>query len=151
MRKQYIMVLLLVMAFGVVTTMAFQLTTPTSYIPDAYSVISDETDATVTSVKIRPSSGGDRVLITLGLGGMVSGQNYAIGVELSDAAGTNGYYDLTSPTLVNPAANGNEVYIQGYYETTYTASGDTANLQIMLEKASIWVEIDGVLITIADA
>jgi len=151
MKKQYVMVLLLVIAFGVVTTMAFELNSPASQIPDAYAVTADETDATVTSVKIRPSKGGNRVIITLGLGTMTSGLDYAIGVELLDTAGTDGYYDLSTPTAVYPVANGGEQYELGYYETTYSATGTTGTIQIMLDKTSIWVEIDGVMITIADA
>lgn len=151
MKKQYALVLLLVLGFGIVTTMAFELNTPDATIPDAYAVSADETDASVSSVKIRPSKGGDRMIITLGLADMTASSSYAIGVELSDTAGTDGYYDLSSPTGVYPSANGNQNYTMGYYETTYTASGTTATLQIKLDKASIWVEVDGIMITIADA
>ena len=91
------------------------------------------------------------MIITLGLADMTASSSYAIGVELSDTAGTDGYYDLSSPTSVSPSANGNEVYAEGYYETTYTASGTTGTLQIKLDKQSIWVEVDGIMITIADA
>lgn len=151
MKKQYALVLLLVLGFGIVTTMAFELNTPDAAIPDAYAVSADETEASVSSVKIRPSKGGDRMIITLGLADMTASSSYAIGVELSDTAGTDGYYDLSSPTSVSPSANGDEVYAEGYYETTYTATGTTGTLQIKLDKASIWVEVDGIMITIADA
>jgi len=151
MKKQYALVLLLVLGFGIVTTMAFELNTPDAAIPDAYAVNADETAASVSSVKIRPSKGGDRMIITLGLADMTASSNYVIGVELSDTAGTDGYYDLSSPAGVYPSANGNQNYTMGYYETTYTASMATGNLQIKLDKASIWVEVDGIMITIADA
>ena len=56
MKKQYAIVLLLVLGFGIVTTMAFELNTPDAAIPDAYAVNADETAASVSSVKIRPSN-----------------------------------------------------------------------------------------------
>lgn len=147
MKKQYVLALLLVLAFGVVTTMAFELTTPETSIPDAYLVDASTTTASITSVKIRPSKGGDRMIITLGLGDMTDTESYIIGVELMD--GTS-YYDLSGAT-VDPDANGNEDYTNGYYETTYTASGTTGNLNIKLDKDNIWINVDGVMITLADA
>ncbi len=147
MKKQYVLVLLLVLAFGVVTTMAFELTTPDTSIPDAYLVDASTTAASITSVMIRPSKGGDRMMITLGLGDMTNGDDYRIGVELMNEPS---YYDLSGAT-VDPGVNGNEDYTNGYYETTYTASGTTGNLKIKLDKTGIWLGVDGVMITLADA
>mgnify|MGYP006293344079 CR=1 FL=1 len=147
MKKQYALALLLILAFGVVTTMAFELTTPETSIPDAYMVDSSTTSAKIDSVMVRPSKGGDRIMITLGLDNMTDTESYRIGVELMDG---DNYYDLSGVT-VDPAANGNEDYTNGYYETTYTATGTTGNLNIKLDKANIWLNVDGVMITLADA
>ncbi|MBD3172676.1 hypothetical protein GF326_09405 [Candidatus Bathyarchaeota archaeon] len=127
--------------------MAFELTTPETNIPDAYLVDASTTTASITSVRIRPSKGGDRMRIRLSLGEMTDGESYIIGVELMD--GTS-YYDLSGAT-VDPDANDNEDYTNGYYETTYAASGTTGNLNINLDKTSIWLGVDGVMITLADA
>jgi len=151
MKKQYALVLLLVLGFGIVTTMAFELNSPETSIPDAYAVSADETSATVSSVRIRPSKGGDRMVIRFSLGSLTNGEDYNIGVELTDNEGTDGYYDLSSPDSVSPAVNGNEVYTEGYYETTYTASGTTGSITIRLDKDGIWNAVDGIMITIADA
>jgi len=151
MKKQYILAALLLIGFGVVYTMAFELNDLDVETPEAYSVSDSGTAATVSSVKIRPSKGGDRMIITLGLTNMTASDNYAIGIELTDTAGTDGYYDLSSPDAVNPAANGNEDYSAGYYETTYSASGATGTLVIKLDKSSIWVDVDGIMILVSDA
>jgi len=143
------LVALLILAFGVVTTMAFQLSTPTSNIPDAYAIDASQTSATVSSVKIRPSRSGDRMIIKLTLSSLNDGEDYAIGVELMDTTGTDGYYDL-SGARVSPDANGNEDYSNGYYETTYTASGTSGTVTIKLDKPSIWADVDDIMITIAD-
>jgi hypothetical protein len=145
------MAALLLIGFSVVYTMAFELNSPTVEAPEAYAVSDSGTAATVDSVKIRPSKGGDRMIITLGLSNMTAASDYAIGIELTDDAGTDGYYDLSSPTAVSPAANGNEDYAAGYYETTYSATGATGTLIIKLDKASIWVDVDGIMILVSDA
>jgi predicted outer membrane lipoprotein len=148
MKKQYALALLLILAFGVVTTMAFELTTPETSIPDAYMVDSSTTGAKIDSVMVRPSKGGDRMMVTLGLNNMTSGNSYRIGVELMD--GTS-YYDLSDATVDPEANNSTSDYENGYYETSYTASGTTENLRINLDKDNIWLNVDGVMITLADA
>ena len=151
MKKQYVMIVLLLMGFGIVSTMAFQLNTPAVEAPEAYSIVDSGTAATVSSVKIRPSKGGDRMIITLGLSNMTISNDYAVAVELLDDAGTDGYYDLTSPDAVSPAANGYEEYENGYYETTYTAVAGTGTLVIKLDKTNIWIDVDGIMIMVSDA
>ena len=149
MRKQYAMAVLLILAFGVVSTMAFQLTNTTDQIPEAYSISDDGTDASISSIKVRPSKGGDRVIITLGLANMTASNSYAIGVELLDTAGPDGYYNATGMTS-NLSLNGNEDYDVGYYETTYAASAATATVIIYLDNTNIWIDIDGMMVTISD-
>lgn len=148
MKKQYTFALLLVLGFGIVTTMAFELNTPDTSIPDAYAVNADGTDAEISSIKIRPSKGGDRLMIKFQLGSLTDENDYNIGVELTDGSD---YYDLSSPDSVSPSANTNIDYANGYYETTYTASDTSDSITIKLEKDGIWGAIDGVMITIADA
>jgi len=151
MKKQYIMTVLLLIGFGIVTTMAFELNTPAVEAPEAYSIVDSGTAAIVSSVRIRPSKGGDRIVITLGLTNMTATNNYAVAVELNDEAGTDGYYDLSSPDAVSPAANGFEEYTNGYYETTYTAVAGTGTLVIKLDKTNIWIDVDGLMIMVSDA
>ena len=151
MKKQYTFALLLVLGFGIVTTMAFELNTPDTSIPDAYAVNADGTDAEISSIKIRPSKGGDRLMIKFQLGSLTDENDYNIGVELSDNEGTDGYYDFSSPDSVSPSANTNIDYANGYYETTHTATGASDSITIKLEKDGIWGAIDGVMITISDA
>lgn len=151
MKKQYIMVMLLLIGFGIVSTLAFELYSTSAEIPEAYIVSTDGTEAAVESIKIRPSKEGDRMIITLSLSGMKKHDSYNVGVELTDTDGADGYYDLTNPIAVSPAANGGEEYSAGYYETTYKADDDTAVIIIKLDKSSIWCDVDGMMITLADA
>lgn len=148
MKKQYAFALLLVLGFGIVTTMAFELYTPDTSIPDAYAVNADGTDAEISSIRIRPSKGGDRLMIKFQLGNLNNGNDYNIGVELTDGSD---YYDFSSPDSVSPSENTNIDYANGYYETTYTATGASDSITIKLEKDGIWGAIDGVMITISDA
>ena len=149
MRKQYAMAILLILAFGVVSTMAFQLTITDDQIPEAYAISDEGTDASVSSIKVRPSMGGDRVIIKLGLADMTNGNSYAMGIELTDAAGGYGYYNATG-MLTAPAPNGFEEYLVGYYETTYTATAATGSITIYFAKPNIWIDIDGMMVQLSD-
>ena len=149
MRKQYAMVFLLILAFGVVSTMAFQLTTTDDQIPEAYAISDDGTEASVSSIKVRPSMGGDRMIIKLGLADMTSGNSYAIGIELTDTAGDYGYYNATG-MLTAPYPNGYKEYLVGYYETTYTATAANESITIYFQKTNIWIDINGMMVQLSD-
>ena len=149
MRKQYAMAFLLILAFGVVSTMAFQLTNTDDQIPEAYAISDDGTDASITSIKVRPSMAGDRMIIKLSLADMTIGNSYAIGIELTDTAGNYGYYNATG-MLTAPTPNGFEEYLVGYYETTYTATAATGSIAIYLQKVNLWIDIDGMMVQLSD-
>jgi len=150
--KKYVLVALLILAFGVVSTMAFQLSSTTSEIPNAYAVDASSTNAQVDSVKIRPSKSGDRMIIKITLSSLTENHKYNIGVELLDTTGTDGYYDLSgSGVTITPEANGNSTLASGYYETTYTANSDaTQTVTIKMDNSDIWQDVDDIMITIAD-
>jgi len=145
--KKYVLVALLILAFGVVSTMAFTLNPTTSKIPDAYAVSTSDTSAQVDSVKIRPSKSGDMMIIKITLSSLTDSQDYDIGVELLDSS--DNYYDLSTAS-VDPTENSNSDLANGYYETTYSATGDTGTVTIKLTKNSIWQDVDDIMITIAD-
>jgi len=155
MKKQYILAALLLIGFGVVYTQAFQLYSIDAAAPDAYAVNTDGTKASVSSVKMRPSKSGDRMIITIRLTDLSAPGSYLIGVELTDTTGTDGYYDLSHPDGVSPSPNGNEMYLIGYYETTYnhpmTSPSNSAVIDIYLDKSHIWLDVDGIMVTLADA
>jgi len=69
MRKQYVYIAFLFIILGVANTLAFELNTTDSNIPDGHSLQTMETDATINSIKIRPSKNGDKAIIRFQLTG----------------------------------------------------------------------------------
>ena len=145
MKKQYILAALLLIGFGVVYTQAFQLSNLDAAAPDAYTVTATSTSATVDAVKIRPSKGGDRMVVKLTVSG-IDQDPYVIGIELEDGTG---FYNASSSTI-DPSENSNSDLDNGYIEIDHTLSGATETITVTIDKANIWVDVEGIMITLAD-
>lgn len=145
MKKHYILVALLLIGFGVVYTQAFQLSSIDAPAPDAYTVTTTSTSATVDAIRIRPSKGGDRMVIKLTVSGTAT-EVYAIGVELETSTG---FYDLSSATI-SKTPNSNADLANGYLEFDHTSSGASELLTITIDNTSIWQDVDGIMVTLAD-
>jgi len=151
MKKQYVMAMLLLIGFGIVSTMAFELNATEAEVPEAYTVTTDGTNAELESLQIRPSKGGDRMIIKLQLSGPHGPHSdYFIGVELEDEEETNGLYDASGAD-VDPSENSNTVLADGYIEFDYHKTHHCIDtLIIKIDKDDIWSDVDGIMITIAD-
>ena len=150
MKSQYILAVFLLIGFGVVTSMAFELNTPAVEIPEAYALDTSSTDATLSNVKIRPSKQGNAIIVKVDLAG-IDGNNYVIGIEFESEAG--GFYDLSGVTIITPTGvyeTGNSILFGGYLEGRYMLSGSSETLTLRVEKSEIWAEVDSIMITLAD-
>ena len=89
MKKQYIIAALLLLGFGVISTMAFTIETPTAQkLPKVYDFDTSQTSATITKVRVTPFLNKDAIRIKVDLATLTD-DNYYIPVS---------YTHLTLPT-----------------------------------------------------
>ena len=147
MKRKYVLAALLLAGLGIVSTVAFQLTASSAEAPEAYTISTTGTDATITAIKIRPSKGGDRLILKFTLGGTDS-NSYDIGIEFEDAEGTDGLMDLTGATI-NPAPTVREDS-SGYIEYTHELSGSSVDYNIKIDLTDVYSDVDGLMILVSD-
>ncbi len=147
MKNRYVFILVTLILFGVVNTYAFNLNTIDTSAPDAYTVQTFDTDATISQVQIKPSQSGNVLIIKFQLTGTDT-ETYTIGIELEDNEGTDGFYDASGSTIT-PTINSNSELTQGYFEFQHVLSGASDQITIRVEKTGIYADVDGLLIMIS--
>ena len=147
MKNKYIFVLVTLIIFGISTTYAFNLNTIDTSAPDAYTIQTFDTDATISQVQIKPSHSGNVLIIKFILSG-TDAETYTIGIELEDNEGTDGLYDASGATIT-PTINSNSELTQGYFEFEHTLDGTSDQITIRVEKNNVYADVDGFLLMIS--
>lgn len=152
MKRKYILAALLLAGLGIVSTVAFQLTASSAEAPEAYTVSTTGTDATITDIKIRPSKGGDRLILKFTLSGTDT-NSYDIGLEFEDSddddGDSDGLKDLSLATI-DPAPDDATEASSGYIEYTEVLSGSSVNYNIKMDLTDIYSDVDGLMILVSD-
>ncbi|MBN2334075.1 hypothetical protein JXL21_00850 [Candidatus Bathyarchaeota archaeon] len=153
MKSKYILAVLVMLGLGIMTTMAFQLNETTAEAPEAYTISTEGTDATITNVKIRPSKGGDRLILKYTLSG-TSGNSYDIGLEFEDSDNDDGDGDGLkdlSGASIDPTPDDATQASSGYIEYSETLSGASASFTVTIDLVDVYSEVDGLMILVSDA
>ena len=149
MKKQYILVALVLIGLGVISTMAFTLTDG----PDITTAVYDITDAgasgDIDKIKVKPQGSLNKVKIDISL----TDQDVAFDLDLN-LLGTE--LDLTGATITGPNVG---VYTLGSGTNILSFTGVTAasSCTITIDDSSdyggtstVWEDITSLLVTLAD-
>jgi len=151
MKRKYVLAALLLAGLGIVSTVAFQLTASSAEAPEAYTISTTGTDATITAIKIRPSKGGDRLILKFTLDGPDG--SYDIGIEFEDSDDDDedgdDLKDLSGATINLTPDDATEAS-SGYIEYTKVLSGSSVNYNIKIDLADVYSEVDGLMILVSD-
>ena len=153
MKKQYVMAMLLLIGFGIVSTMAFTLNTPaTQELPKVYSFASGtQTTGEVSSVRITPFLSADGIRFKVGI---TKGDATKLTFDLDDGTDlldlSSGYTfefkdgnDQTTYTSTGIVSTGS---VDGHIEVPLTASD--ATIYFKIEGTDVYSDIEGLIIGI---
>ena len=152
MNRKFITAGIVVILALVVNTLAFELNTLETAAPDAYTLSVEQVDVDVDSVKIRPSNGGDTMIVKISMSQLVDATDYSVALELTDAS--DEFIDLISSTTGITSTGtgtqaGNDNLAEGYIEGLFTSQGISDTITFRINQAEIYTETEGILIMIS--
>ncbi len=152
MNKKYIIAGIIVILGLVVNTFAFELNSLDTSAPDAYTLDIEQVDVEVDSVKIRPSNGGDTLIVKISMSQLVDDTDYSVALELSDAS--EDLLNLIGATTVVTSTGagtqeGTHSLSEGYIEGLFTSQGTSDIITFRVNLEDIYTDTEGILIIIS--